>query len=124
MVTIRRIEPLYMSDDDNDAFANAIVCHFCEDALMDGDKLRNHCHLTGKSLGAAHNMCNLNYKMPDHIPVFFQNLRSYDCNHLICSLGKYNNKIISSIATTYPSRTALALRKNVSVSQWIAGHPC
>ena len=34
------------------------VCHICEKPLS-GDKVRDHCHLTGRYRGAAHNQCNL-----------------------------------------------------------------
>ena len=36
-------------------------------------KVRDHCHYTGKYRGAAHNICNLEYKIPKEIPVVFHN---------------------------------------------------
>ena len=33
--------------------------------------VRDHCHYTGKFGGAAHSFCNLNYKVPQEIPVKF-----------------------------------------------------
>ena len=36
-------------------------------------KVRDHCHYTGKYRGAAHNICNLRYKMPKEIPIVFHN---------------------------------------------------
>lgn len=100
MNIIRYNVPIDMTDADNNTFASASVCHLCELPLSEDDKVKNHCHLTGKFLGAAHNVCNLNYKMPQHIPVFFHNLRGYDCHHLIHGLGKYNDRDLSCIATT------------------------
>ena len=101
MNVIRCAMPMNMTDDDNVAFDNASVCHLCEKPLTDvGDKVRNHCHRTGKFLGAAHNACNLNFKMPHHIPVFFHNLRGYDCHHLVQGLGKYDDTNLTCIATT------------------------
>ena len=32
-------------------------------------KVRDHCHYTGKYRGAAHNICNLRYKVPKEIPI-------------------------------------------------------
>jgi len=46
------------------------------------DKVRDHCHLTGKFRGAAHNECNLQYRVPRFIPVFFHNVSRYDA-HLL-----------------------------------------
>ena len=110
---MRTIVPMTMSDRDVLSFTNAVVCHRCEKPLTDDDKVRNHCHLTGRYLGAAHNVCNLNCKTPQHIPVFFHNLRGYDAHHLIQGLGKYNDENLTCIATTserFVSVTLGALR--------------
>ena len=40
--------------------------------------VRDYCHYTGKFRGAAHNICNLRYKIPKEIPVVFQNGSTYD----------------------------------------------
>ena len=37
-------------------------------------KVKDHCHYTGKSRGAAHNKCNLNYKVPKDIPKIIHKL--------------------------------------------------
>ncbi|XP_065639501.1 uncharacterized protein LOC136072267 [Hydra vulgaris] len=58
---------------DKEEFNNAKICHICEEDLEE-DKVKDHCHITGKYRGAAHNECNLNYKIPNFIPVFFHNL--------------------------------------------------
>ena len=34
-------------------------------------KVRDHCHYTGKFMGAAHTISNLRYKVPQEIPVKF-----------------------------------------------------
>ena len=36
-------------------------------------KVRDHCHYTSKYRGAAHNICNLRYKVPKEIPIVFHN---------------------------------------------------
>ena len=98
---MRRVVPVKMTDADSVAYTNANVCHLCDHELTADDKVRIHCHLTGRFLGAAHNVCNLNFKMPEHIPVFFHNLRGYDCHHLIHGLAKYGiTKDLKCIATT------------------------
>lgn len=86
--------PMNMSYGDYVGFANATVCHLCKRPLTDvSDEVRNHCHRTGKFLGAAHNPCNFNFKMPHYIPVCFHNLRGYDCHHLVQVAGKYDDTI-------------------------------
>ena len=51
-------------------------------------KVRDHCHYTGKYRGAAHNICNLRYKVPKEIPVVFHNGSTYDYQFIIKELVK------------------------------------
>ena len=51
-------------------------------------KVRDHCHYTGKYRGAAHNICNLRYKVPKEIPVVFHNGSTYDYHFIIKELVK------------------------------------
>ena len=51
-------------------------------------KVRDHCHYTGKYRGAAHNICNLRYKVPKEIPVVFHNVSTYDYHFIIKDLAK------------------------------------
>ena len=55
-------------------------------------KVRDHCHYTGLYQGAAHNNCNLKYRIPDHTPIVFHNLRGYDGHLFINELGRRFNK--------------------------------
>ena len=61
-------------------------CHICEKMLAD-DRVRDHCHITGKFLGAAHNHCNLNRQEKKQIPMFCHNLTGYDGHFLLQKLG-------------------------------------
>ena len=36
-------------------------------------KVRDHCHYTGKWRGAAHSICNLKFNVPNEIPAVFHN---------------------------------------------------
>ena len=51
-------------------------------------KVRDHCHYTGKYRGAAHNICNLRYKVRKEIPVVFHNGSTYDYHFIIKELVK------------------------------------
>ena len=51
-------------------------------------KVRNHCYYTEKYRGAAHNICNLRYKIPKEIPVVFHNGSTYDYHFIIKELVK------------------------------------
>ena len=42
-------------------YQNSQDCWICNEKINnDKDKVRDHCHITGKLRGAAHNQCNLN----------------------------------------------------------------
>ena len=51
-------------------------------------KVRDHCHYTGKFRGAAHSICNLNYKVPQEIPVKIHNGSKYDYHFIIRELAE------------------------------------
>ena len=61
-------------------------CWICKEEL-NIDKVRDHCHFTGRYRGAAHNKCYLNYRKPNFTPVVFHNLSGYDSYLFIKNLG-------------------------------------
>ncbi|GFW42907.1 uncharacterized protein TNCV_734401 [Trichonephila clavipes] len=63
--------------------------NICENPL-NGDAVRDHDHLTGAYRGAAHNRCNLNFKLANYIPVLIHNLRNY-AGHLLIQGIDANN---------------------------------
>ena len=73
-------------------YKNETHCYICEEEFK-GDKVLDHNHLTGNYRGAAHNECNLNYKITKHIPVIFQILAGYDAHIFIKMLGVASGKI-------------------------------
>ena len=54
---------LIMSMHDKMFYDNSTLCHICNEEL-DEDRVRDHCHLSSKFRGAAHEVCNLKYKVP------------------------------------------------------------
>ena len=71
---------------EREEFDGATECWICH-VELGLDRVRDHCHLTGKYRGAAHNKCNLQYRRPKFIPVVFHNLSGYDSHLFIKNLG-------------------------------------
>ena len=94
-------------------FRKALVCHICEGGL-DGDKVRGHCHLTGKYRGAAHDECNLNYRVPKFYPVIFHNLSGYDTHMFIKDLAETEGEI-NCIAKTEENYISFSKRIVVDI---------
>ncbi|XP_031784018.1 uncharacterized protein LOC116417066 [Nasonia vitripennis] len=69
------------------SFQRATSCQICE-KVLELDRVRDHCHLTGRYRGAAHEKCNLNYQDSRSVPVIFQNLTGYDSHFLIRDIAQ------------------------------------
>ena len=54
------------------------------------DKVREHCHATGKFRGAAHNKCTINLRLPRKLPKIFHNLQGYDGYIIFKELSNFN----------------------------------
>ena len=63
---------------------------FCMDKddkkYINKKKVKDHCHYTVKYRGAAHSMCNLNYKVQKQIPIIIDNA-SYDTLFMLNQLA-------------------------------------
>lgn len=76
-----------LSAEEEILFFNAKDCHICRKPLLlfeNGirDAVRDHCHVTGDYLGAAHTNCNLNRRNPRKLPIYAHNFCQYD-GHLL-----------------------------------------
>ena len=72
---------LIMSGEDEEIYHNSHICWICKQELHT-HKVKDHCHVTGKFRGAAHNKCNLKLRIPKTLPIIFHNLQGYD-GHII-----------------------------------------
>ena len=84
---------LIMSEEEEE-FQSSNTCWICEKLIdNDDEKVRDHCHVTGKFRGAAHWSCNINLQLTKKVPVIFHNLRGYDSHLIFCELNKFDVKI-------------------------------
>ena len=57
-------KPLVMIDNDEQCFKTMDGCHICGEKYADKDvRVRDHCHITGKFRGSAHQECNLKLRI-------------------------------------------------------------
>ena len=98
IINYEKKEMIPLSDEENKSYERQKVCHICKKEFCIDEneksefklyhKVRHHCHYTGKFRGAAHNICNLRYKVPKEIPVVIHNGSAYDYHFIITELAK------------------------------------
>ena len=81
-----------MMSEEEEQFQSSNICWICEKLIDDDDeKVRDHCHLTGKFRGAAHWSCNL--QLTEKVLIIFHNLRGYDSHLIFDELKNFDVKI-------------------------------
>ena len=106
---------MIMTTRDKMTYDNSTLCHICNEELGE-DRERDYCHLSSKFRGAAHEVCNLKYKVPKFFPVAFHNLSCYDSHLFIKTLG--NSEIdISCIPNN--EQNYISFTKHVIVDKFV-----
>ncbi|CAG9769728.1 unnamed protein product [Ceutorhynchus assimilis] len=92
---MKDIVPMHpLSREQENEFRNAKNCHICKKPFKDGEeRVRDHCHITGKYRAAAHSICNLNFKLPNFIPIFFHCMSNFDSHLFIKELAQGNERL-------------------------------
>ena len=103
---------LIMTEEEH-LFQKSNNCWICKKfSNNDEEKVRDHCHVTGKFKGAAHESCNLNLKLTKKVPVIFHNLRGYDSHLIFNEFDKFDVKI-KVIPNGLEKYMAFSLNKNL-----------
>ena len=84
---------LIMTAEENEKFEKSNICWICGKLINFDEKVRDHCHITGKFCGSAHWSCYINLKISKIVPVIFHNLKGYDSHIIFNGLSKFNCKI-------------------------------
>ena len=106
---------LIMFAEENERFELTNICFICNGLInVNDNKVRDHCHITGKYRGAAaHYCCNINFKVSKKVPVIYHNLKGFD-NHLIFKeLSKFNGLKMSVIPNGLGKYMSFTLNKNL-----------
>ena len=94
IIDFKKKDMIPLTKEEKDNYNKENICHICkkesnndmtEQSYLE-PKVRDHCHFTGKYMGAAHYTCNLRYKIPKNIPVIFHNGSTYDYHFIIKEL--------------------------------------
>ena len=80
---------ILLTDEGNKSYENQKRCRICKKRFTkDNKKVRDRCHFTGKYREAAHNKCNMNYKITKVTPVIFHNGSIYGYHLIIKEVVK------------------------------------
>ena len=95
---------LIMKSEDEEIYNNSRMCWRCKQEL-NMNKVRDHCHVTGRFRDVAHNKCNINLRIPRKLPIIFHNLQGYDGHIIFKELNNCNVdiKIIPKCIDKYMS---------------------
>ena len=95
-----------MTAEQNKKFERTNICWICGKLVDFDEKVRDHCHITGKYREAA------NLKISKKIPVIFHNLKGYDSDIIFKGLSNFNCKI-SVIPNGLEKYMSFTLNKNL-----------
>ena len=85
---------LVMTEEEEHLFQQSNSCWIFKKLIDNEDeKVRDHCHITGKFRGSAHWDCNINFQLTKNMPVIFHSLKGYDSHLIFSELHKFNLKI-------------------------------
>ena len=94
-------------------FNQATLARFGENRIdQEDEKVRDHCHVTGKFRGVAHWDFTINLRLTKKFPVIFHNLRGYDSHLYFLELNKFDVKI-DVISNGLEKYIAFCLKKNL-----------
>ena len=103
---------LVMSAEENEKFEMANICWICGRLIENNDnKVRDHCHITGKHRGAVHYLCNIKLRISKKILVIFHNLKGYDSHLIFKVLSKFDVRV-NVIPNGLEKYMAFTLNKN------------
>ena len=103
-------KPVRMTKKDQQDFEEADKCHICNKKYSEKDiRVRDHCHITGKYKGSAHQDCNMNFKQADKIPVIFHHLSGCNSHFIMREIGQIAKK------HTYKNKKGEEQQMNINV---------
>ena len=103
---------LIMTNEDEEKYNTTNICWICKENILD-NKVRDHCHITGRFRGAAHKKCNLKLVISKKLPVLFHNLEGYDGHIIFEELNNFNNTNIKVIPKSTEKYMSIIINNNI-----------
>ena len=98
-------------------YDNATRCYICRHKFIEGEtkgpKDRDHDHITGWFLDAAHRQCNLERPVSFMIPVYLNNFRGYDAHLIVHEFGQRPDREIKMIGQNMEKYLQVEWGKNM-----------
>ena len=104
-----------MTMQDKLVYDNSTLCQICNEELGE-DRVGDHCYLSGRFRGAAHEDCNLRYTVPKFFRVVIYNLSGYD-SHLFFKTLENSEGDISCIPND--EENYISFTKQVIVDKFV-----
>ena len=104
---------LVMTAVQNEEFERSNICWICSKLIDFDEKVRDHCHITGKYRGCAHWGCNISLKITRKVPIIFHNLKGYDSHLIFKELSGFDCEI-SVIPNGLEKYMSFTLNKNIA----------
>ena len=101
-----------MTTEDENDYQNSEYCWICNEKIIE-DKVRDHCHITGKYRGPAHRQCNLKLKIPRKLPIIFHNLEGYDGHLIFRELNSFKDIDVQVIPKTDERYMSIIVNRNI-----------
>ena len=105
---------LKMTIEDEENYQNSQNCWICDQKIINNkDKVRDHCHITGKFRGIAHRECNSKLRIPRKIPIIFHNLEGYDGHLIFRELNNFKDIDVQVIPKTDERYMSIIVNRNI-----------
>ena len=103
---------LNMSQEDENNYKNSEICLICNQKIIK-NKVRDHCHITGKFKGPAHKECNSKLRITRKLPIIFHNLEGYDGHIIFKELNNFDNIDIQVIPKSSEKYMSIVTNRNI-----------
>ena len=102
-----------MTIKDEETYQNTNDCWICNEKIIK-DKVRDHCHITGKFRSPANRECNSKLRIPRKLPIIFHNLEGYDGHIIFKELNNFDNIDIQVIPKSSEKYMSIIINRNIA----------